>query len=77
MTQRQAENAVNALFSVIRQALSEHDKVTLRRFGEFTVRHKRERAGRNPKNGEPAVIKARSVVQFRAGDTLKREVNNV
>ena len=69
------EEAVNAVLEGMKQALRDHDKVTIRTFGEFTVKHKNERMGHNPKNGAPAVISERSVVKFKASPILKEKIN--
>ena len=50
--------------------------VKLTSFGTFSVKHKKERIGRNPKTKEEAIIDARRVVSFRASKELKRRVDN-
>ena len=45
-------------------------------FGTFSVKHKKERIGRNPKTKEEAIIDARRVISFRASKELKRRVNS-
>ena len=54
--------------------LSKGRKVTLSSFGSFSVRRKKERQGRNPKTGTPAVITARSIVSFSPSANLKTRV---
>tara|TARA_R110000751_G_scaffold48048_2_gene107323 strand:- start:841 stop:1116 length:276 start_codon:yes stop_codon:yes gene_type:complete len=76
ITQEEAYNRVIIILEVIKQGLSKEGKVTIRGFGCFSTRNKSKRIGRNPKTGEPAVIKARRVVKFKAYDSLKIEVNH-
>jgi nucleoid DNA-binding protein len=75
MTQVEAYDIVIAVLESIKQGLVKEGKVTIRGFGCFSARNKSKRIGRNPKTGEPAVIKARRVVKFKAYDPLKQEVN--
>ena len=69
-------DAVDVIFKEMKKALANHEEVVIRKLGVFTVRHKRERPGRNPQNGDYALIPAKSVVSFKAGTTLKREVSD-
>jgi nucleoid DNA-binding protein len=70
---KEAKDAVNTLFSVIKQALMKNDKVVISRFGTFTVRARRPRIGRNPRTGEPIKISTRRVVRFKpAKEILER-----
>ena len=62
---------VDTLFDTIRSTLAAEENVKLSGFGNFTLRDKRARPGRNPKNGEPFEIAARRVVTFRASPLLK------
>ena len=62
---------VNTLFDTIRTTLAAGEDVKLSGFGNFTLREKRARPGRNPRNGEPFEIAARRVVTFRASPLLK------
>jgi nucleoid DNA-binding protein len=75
LTQVQAEDVVDAVFSEIKNALQQGDSVILRRFGTFDVRAKRARVGRNPKTGEEAAIPARRIVRFKCGNQFKAAVN--
>ena len=62
---------VDTLFDTIRSTLAAGENVKLSGFGNFTLREKRARPGRNPKNGEPVEITARRVVTFRASQLVK------
>ena len=60
----------------VREALESGEQVKLSGFGNFDLRLKSERPGRNPKTGEDIPIKARRVVTFRPGQKLKSRVEN-
>ena len=70
-----SEESIEAILKHMKRGLSNDGHVTIRKFGYFRVNNKNERIGRNPKTGEPAVIKARKIVTFRPYRTLKEEVN--
>ena len=73
-TQGQAEEAVAAILTTIKETLRDGEPVFLRRFGTWQVRAKRARLGRNPKTGMVAAITARRVVRFVVSRTLKQAV---
>jgi len=68
---------VDAVFDVITEALEREEDVKILRFGKFKVSYKKERPGRNPRTGEPATVKARSVVTFKASKHLIKQINEV
>lgn len=74
LTKKDAEKAVNALFSAIEEALAKGDKVQLVGFGTFEVRERSARKGRNPQTGEEIEIAAAKVPAFKAGKALKDAV---
>jgi integration host factor subunit alpha len=65
---------VESFFEEIREVLESGEQVKLSGFGNFDLRTKSERPGRNPKTGEDIPIKARRVVTFRPGQKLKSRV---
>ena len=73
--QRDVENIVNAILDEIVAALARGDRVELRGFGAFSVKHRPARAGRNPRTGDASHIKAAKVPKFRPGKALKDAVN--
>ncbi len=75
LTKKEAEAAVNAIFSSISEALDKGDKVELRGFGVFRVRSKRARKGRNPRTGETIDVPAKLVPYFKPSKELKRALN--
>ena len=67
---------VEIFFEEIRETLESGDQVKLSGFGNFDLRQKSERPGRNPKTGEDIPISARKVVTFRPGQKLKSRVED-
>ena len=74
LNKREAEELVERFFEEIRGALEAGTPVKLSGFGNFDLRDKNERPGRNPKTGEEIPISARRVVTFRPGQKLKSRV---
>ena len=75
-TKKAAEASVDAIVSVIKEALMEGDKVQLVGFGSFEVRKRAARKGRNPQTKEEIKIPASKAPVFKAGKQLKELVNN-
>lgn len=71
LNKREAKDMVEAFFEEIRASLEEGDTVKLSGFGNFQLRDKPQRPGRNPKTGEEIPISARRVVTFHASQKLK------
>src|SRR4030042_4921459 len=71
LNKREAKDMVEAFFEEVRTALETGDSVKLSGFGNFELRKKSERPGRNPKTGEEIPITARRVVTFHASQKLK------
>ena len=76
LNKREAKDMVECFFEEIRLALERGDCVKLSGFGNFQLREKSRRPGRNPKTGEEIPITARRVVTFRPGQKLKSRVEN-
>jgi integration host factor subunit alpha len=74
LNKREAKELVEALFEEIRTSLEQGQQVKLSGFGNFDLRDKNQRPGRNPKTGEEIPISARRVVTFRPGQKLKARV---
>ncbi|MBT5098426.1 integration host factor subunit alpha [Gammaproteobacteria bacterium] len=74
LNKREAKELVEAFFEEVRLALEEGEEVKLSGFGNFVLRDKNQRPGRNPKTGEEIPITARRVVTFRPGQKLKSRV---
>ena len=74
-TKKQAQAAVDCVFSTITNALKKNDTVTLIGFGTFKVAQRNARTGRNPQTGAEIKISARKVPRFVAGKALKDAVS--
>ncbi|GGB82262.1 integration host factor subunit alpha [Marinobacterium zhoushanense] len=74
LNKREAKEMVESFFEEIRASLASNEHVKLSGFGNFDLRDKRQRPGRNPKTGEEVPISARRVVTFRPGQKLKERV---
>jgi integration host factor subunit alpha len=74
LNKREAKEMVEAFFEEVRTALETGDSVKLSGFGNFQLREKPQRPGRNPKTGEEMPITARRVVTFHASQKLKAMV---
>jgi len=76
LNKREAKELVEMFFEEVRGALERGEGVKLSGFGNFTLRDKKARPGRNPKSGEAIPVSARRVVTFRPGQKLKQRVEN-
>lgn len=76
LNKREAKEIVEMFYSEICNALENNDQVKLSGFGNFELRDKSSRPGRNPKTGEEIPISARRVVTFKPGQKLKARVEN-
>jgi integration host factor subunit alpha len=74
LNKREAKEMVEMFFEEIRMSLENGRQVKLSGFGNFDLREKKQRPGRNPKTGEEIPISARRVVTFRPGQKLKARV---
>ena len=73
-TKKEAQEAVDCVFSSITKALKKGDTVTLVGFGTFKVTQRKARKGRNPQTGEEIKIKASKAAKFTPGKSLKEAV---
>ena len=73
--QRDVERIVTTVFDEIALALSKGDRVELRGFGAFSVKHRESRVGRNPRTGEAVQVGAKRVPYFKTGKQLREKLN--
>ena len=73
----ESKELVEAFFYEIKMSLINNEEVKLSGFGNFKILNKRERPGRNPKTGEPAIISARKAVTFKAGQKVRKKMSNI
>jgi integration host factor subunit alpha len=71
LNKRESKDMIDAFFDLIHATLAEGTDVKVSGFGNFSIRRKAPRPGRNPRTGETIPIKARSVVTFHASHKLK------
>ena len=74
LNKREAKEFVDLFFDELRKALISEEPIKLTGFGNFDVREKSERPGRNPKTGQEIPITARKVVTFHASQKLKERM---
>jgi integration host factor subunit alpha len=74
-SKKEASELVELVFSSLKNVLTKGDKVKISGFGNFVVREKNERVGRNPQTGEQIKISARRVLTFRPSQVLKAMLN--
>ena len=74
LNKREAKELVEMLFDDIKDILTEGHDVKLSGFGNFQLKNKSSRPGRNPRTGEDVEISARRVVTFKSGQKLKESV---
>jgi integration host factor subunit beta len=75
LTGRDVELIVATVFDEITGALARGERVELRGFGAFTVKHRNARTGRNPRTGEAVSVDEKAVPFFKAGKELRERVN--
>jgi integration host factor subunit beta len=73
---RDVERIVNVVFDEIVEALAKGERVELRGFGAFTVKHRAPRTGRNPRTGVPVSVNEKFVPFFKTGKELRERLND-
>lgn len=73
--QRDVDRIVSTVFDEITAALCRGDRVELRGFGAFSVKHRGPRVGRNPRTGDAVEVAAKSVPYFKTGKELRERMN--
>jgi len=72
---RDVEKIVDTIFGEIKNALARGDRVELRGFGAFSVKHRKARIGRNPRTGESVQVPAKALPFFKTGKALRDRLN--
>lgn len=75
LSKRESTRIVDTVFDIIKSTLEREENVKVSGFGNFVVRKKRSRRGRNPQTGQEIEISARKVMTFKASPVLKRALN--
>ncbi|MFO0749924.1 MAG: integration host factor subunit alpha [Myxococcota bacterium] len=76
LSKRESAELVELVFDMMKETLGSGDKIKISGFGNFVVRQKRERTGRNPQTGKEIKITARRVLSFKPSQVLKNALNS-
>lgn len=74
-SKKESSDLVDLVFETMKETLGRGEKIKISGFGNFVLRDKRQRQGRNPQTGEPIVITERRVLNFKASQLLKQALN--
>jgi integration host factor subunit alpha len=74
-SKKESSEAVESILDILKEVLEEGEKIKLSGFGNFVIRSKEVRKGRNPKTGQEMEISARSVLTFKPSQKLKDHIN--
>ena len=75
LTKKESFDVVEEMFALIKDTLEAGEKIKIAGFGNFEVKDKDDRRGRNPQTGEEITIEARRILTFKASAVLKQAVN--
>ncbi|AHC73958.1 integration host factor, beta subunit [Candidatus Endolissoclinum faulkneri L5] len=73
--QRDVESVVSTVFEKITEALIRGDRVELRGFGAFSIKHREARVGRNPRTGKSVSVASKCIPFFKTGKLLREKIN--
>lgn len=74
-SKKESAEVVESVFDTMKEVLASGEKIKISGFGNFVVRDKKQRVGRNPQTGEPIPISARRVLTFKPSQVLKGILN--
>jgi integration host factor subunit alpha len=74
-SKKESAEMVELVFDIIKKTLEGGDKIKIAGFGNFVVKEKADRRGRNPQTGEEIVISARKILTFKPSQVLKASIN--
>ncbi len=74
-SKKEAADIAETVFQLIKETLSSGEKIKISGFGNFVVRDKNRRVGRNPQTGKPITIEERRVLSFKPSQVLKNILN--
>ena len=74
-SKKESSDLVDLVFETMKETLGRGEKIKISGFGNFVLRDKRQRQGRNPQTGNPIVITERRVLSFKASQLLKQALN--
>ena len=76
ISKKETAAVVQTIFDTIKETLEDEENVKISGFGNFVIRKKRARRGRNPQTGEEIEISARKVITFKPSNVLKDHINS-
>lgn len=74
-SKKESADLVDLVFETMKETLGRGEKIKISGFGNFVLRDKRQRQGRNPQTGDPITITERRVLNFKASQLLKQALN--
>jgi integration host factor subunit alpha len=74
-SKKEAVRVVETIFEIMKESLERGEKIKISGFGNFVVRKKRTRRGRNPQTGDDIEISARKILTFKPSQVLKNDLN--
>ena len=74
-SKKESAELVEMVFDIIKGTLEKGDKIKLAGFGNFVVKEKADRRGRNPQTGDEIIISARKILTFKPSQVLKASIN--
>jgi integration host factor subunit alpha len=75
-SKKESAELVETVFDLIKSTLEDGDKIKIAGFGNFVVKEKSDRRGRNPQTGEEITIEARKILTFKPSQVLKNAINS-
>ncbi len=75
-SKKESAHIIDLVFNIMKDTLSKGEKIKISGFGNFTIRDKAERMGRNPQTGERMKIPSKRVLTFKPSDLLKEDITN-
>jgi len=76
ISKKETSTIVQSVFDIMKETLESGENIKISGFGNFTVRQKKKRRGRNPQTGEEIEITARKVITFKTSNILKDMINS-
>lgn len=75
-SKKESAEILETVFSIMKSTLKSGEKLKIAGFGNFEIKHKADRLGRNPQTGEAITIEARRVLSFKPSNILRNAINN-
>lgn len=77
LSKKESSDLLESVFSIIKSTLESGEKIKVAGFGNFEVKQKKDRKGRNPQTGASITIEARRVLTFKPSTIIKQAINNI